>query len=257
MDEIYISESGTNFKPQTSLLDKSYEFKSKFINGGVFFMSTEGGLGGDTFIISASSYLTISLVGDMQGHEEKTREKVKEIFDGLEKLVYVAKSSQNKEDIIREVLELDSRLDAERDNLLAVSFVKVISQNNICYFNHGENKLYMRRNGVVEDRSLEHGVKIGVFKLIPPENFEKKMITPSELELGKGDMIFMFTDGVSQYIEADDSNRTTLPFIKQSIKKSNDIYGCISDINAKAYKRLNRAGLSLADDYTLIGLQVI
>jgi len=57
--------------------------------------------------------------------------------------------------------------------MLSLSFVRILPDGKIQYFNHGENKLLMYTCDKVRDRSAISAGKIGLFKIMPNSLDEK------------------------------------------------------------------------------------
>ena len=256
-EEIYISERQKNFKIHKSLSDEPINFETSKVRGSIFYLPLGGELSGDTFIIRADDYLTVSIVEDIAGHGAKGRERLLPFIDNLERISYTASVRRFKiKDFVYEISKLDGKLDF--DHLLALSFVRIMPDNIIYYLNEGENQLVICKKGRIYNPSSEisHG-KIGILHEIMSEGEIMQKVVPSKEKLSSGDKILISTDGIFDYME--DAN--FIPKRKEEVERIFSLpltlTEIITKINESAENELKNKGKELPpDDYTIIGLEL-
>ena len=99
--------------------------------------------------------------------------------------------------------------------------------------------------------------KIGLWKFlkIKDPNIIKKMV-PYHIKLGKGDKIFMCTDGVLDFAEGEYS-MGWIEEIKNILTLPMNLLNIVKKINVSAGTKLKKLGLKLPlDDYTIIVLEL-
>ncbi|MBN2142223.1 SpoIIE family protein phosphatase [Candidatus Woesearchaeota archaeon] len=257
MAEIFITETQGGFKPQTSMLDAPYMFETSIVKGAVFYLPFNGDLGADTFVIRAKDSVSVSLVGDMQGHGSEDRKKILPFLHDLEHLSQLAVSSEyNIDNFVKEIISMDQKADCTSMDLFSLSFVRVLSDGSICYLNEGENRIIIYSDGKLCDNSeeLSHG-KIGLLKLtMGSVNQILNVLRPYKMNLKSGDRVFLCSDGVIGFSEGSDEEQR-LSYVHGKMAASLSLQDIIQDINKQAYSDLSR-GYSLADDYSLIGIEL-
>ena len=235
-----------NFKPQNSLLDEPFNFHNDYLEGCIFYLSQDGGLGGNSFILDNNDYLTIFLMGDMAGHGKTARESIKPHSSSLEEIADLAASYNFNEKIFAEkILSLDRVIDPM--SMIAFTMVRVFPDGYTNFFNIGENAVYLRNENGVRKLELQKG-KLGLFKLIPHDAaFELHTI-----KLGINDMVLVGTDGVVEYTASHKVYEARHENITEVLKEDLHLYEIAKLINEDANNYLKSAGLDMYDDYTFL-----
>ncbi len=234
------------FKPHKSLLDEPFNFHNDYLEGCVFYLGQEGGLGGDSFLVDSNDYLTIFLMEDMTGHGKRARKSIKKYLPDLEEIADLAASYNFNEEIFAEkILSLDRVIDPM--SMIAFTMVRVFPDGYTNFFNIGENAVYLRNENGVRKLELQKG-KLGLFKIIPHDTaFELHTI-----KLGINDVVLVGTDGVVEYTASHKVYEARHENITEVLKEDLPLYEIAKLINEDANNYLKSAGLDMYDDYTFL-----
>ena len=259
MKKIYLSERQPTFQAHKTLLDNPFYFENSFAIGCIFYLSPDGQLGGDTFLIQEGNSVVVSLLGDMEGHGALSRKKLTPILQDLEKMVSIASQKRfNSTKIIRLLSELDEKTGF--DNPLTISLVRLSSNGVINYLNEGENELLIYKGGQLAYRSLDisHG-KVGWLNLTVGSKEEIiQNVTPCKDKLMKGDKILICSDGVFEYTPDSNLKQGRLENVGRLLTLNKPLTEIVKEINRTAESELRRNSLdNPVDDYTIVGLEVL
>ncbi|MGV8150541.1 MAG: SpoIIE family protein phosphatase [Candidatus Woesearchaeota archaeon] len=199
-DDIHISEL-YNFKSHRSLNESPASFETKKLFGKIFYLPI-GDVSGDSFIIHSNNMFTVSLVGDMTGHGLHAREKLIPYLSELDSIVKSASEYGNNE-YLHNIVKLDKKINSY-DEAMALTIIRLDSDNRFECFNGGENVIILRNNGNVMQLGPEFfSGKIGTISLIyslhhkvSDSNAISNNIPTYKTQLDSGDRILICSDGV-------------------------------------------------------------
>lgn len=248
-----LSDNELSFNANRSLLEKPTEFSSSWFHGCVFYLPVDGEKGGDFFMIQERNKLAIALLTDMTGHGDDGRTALRDHIPALVDLVDNASRVAEEGELIEKISILDNRTNPP--DLMALSIVQVYLDGCVSYMNEGENHIVFIKHGKAYDNSskISHG-KIGFLKYVPiglndPLGFRRT-------RLGSKGRICLYTDGVTEYLGRESTERKTREYVHHSLKNVPDIVDCVVQINRQAAKNLEKKGLSKPlDDYTIIAFE--
>jgi len=245
-----ITENSKKFNPVKNLTQKPFSFETKRLIGNIFYMPSEGLLGGDGFIIQEKNKITISLLEDMAGHGEEGRKAIRPFIQKLQELVD-QKNWESKKSLIEKIIKLDKEVSYEK--AIAATIINIDSENNMKYCNFGENKIILKQYSEIKDISdICNKGKRGFLNLIYPRSGDlMNNFQIGECLLKKSDSIYLMTDGVYEL--------TDIAKIKKIIGKANlNTKEGIMSVNSESQKIINKkiSKNEEMDDYTIIGLEI-
>jgi serine phosphatase RsbU (regulator of sigma subunit) len=251
---VYLFDDSSDFKPQTSLLDAPFSFETAFLRVCIFYLSHDGSLGGDSFVIKSGDKLAISLLSDMTGHGAIGRNNISPHLSDLKEIVE-AGYAQNDAELKRNLIQLDSKLNVEMP--ISLSFLRILRNGIIHYLNVGENMLLIKKYKTIIDKSEYPGGKMGFYSNLFGNNINlSDVFIPKEEMLNSGDRIIMFSDGVLEYLPEAECSKKSLLSLKKVFSTSKPLENCLKNVNSFAASNIHKANVKMNDDYTLIALEL-